>query len=142
MILLILILSIVAFIAYLNGDKYLKEAVPIGYSASLFVIFYIWFFPYYSYVSNKAIVYHYEESIKIKNEELNDTIKIQKEGSIFQNKFSQYAIASANHDKPIESTNQYLKEIQKERLKERNDYIKAKKAIYSYENGFFGWFLF
>lgn len=142
MILLILILSIVAFITYLNVNKYLKYDVLIYYPVLLICFLFHWLLAYSEYVSNKGIVYHYEESIKIKNEELNDTIKIQKEDSIFQNKFSQYAIASANHGKPIESTNKYLKEIQEERLKERNDYIKAKKAIYSYENGFFGWFLF
>lgn len=97
-----------------------------------------WLANYYDYSKNKATVSVYEEAVNIKTLELEETIGIQKTQEIFQNKFSDKVTVSVNMDDPIRATQEYLQDIQEQRIDERNAYIQAKKDIIAYENSIFG----
>lgn len=140
---LILILSLAIAVYFFIKDNYSSAGmlfIVISLFPGAFLIFALigFIFTYNSYITNLATLAYCNESVDESTIELNETIAINENDKIYNNKFSKTTTFASNNDTPIASTQEYLHDIQKDRSIERKKCIQAKRDVMGFKLGFYG----
>lgn len=136
--LLMLLIGLFIFLKFDDDEERIGIGILFISAPFLLLIIIAFLHEYVAYTKNIAIVTYCDDSVEQKTLELNDTVSINKTNDIYQNKFSNKSIVNSNLDTPIASTQQYLQDIQKSRLKERERCLQAKRDVLSFKIGLFG----
>lgn len=125
---LIIILGV--FLGKKNPDSINGDLIATIGTVFLFMILCIFVLEYVEYIESKATVFYCKETVDEKTLELNETVNINKTDEVYQKKFSKNATQAR--------TQEYLKNIQNSRLREREKCLEAKRDVLRFKLGLFG----
>lgn len=140
---LILITSLAIAVYFFIKHSYSSAGmlfVALSAFPGVFLVFVLigFIFTYNSYTTNLATLAYCTESVNEGTIELKETIAINENDKIYNNKFSKTTTFASNNDTAITSTQEYLHDIQKDRSIERKKCIQAMRDVMGFKLGFYG----